>query len=308
MTIVQATLYTDPVCPWAYSASPALRVLEWRFGDQLAWRLVVIGLREEVSDTAARAYDPARSLHGHAAFRQRYGMPFGLVPKPRQAATGRGCRAIVAARLLEPGSEWRVLRALQLANFTSPLLLDDDELIRGALRSAAGVDADAIVDRLDDPEVARAYERDRAEARTAAGTAAEAQDKTSTSDGPVRFTAPSIVFVRDGQRLVAGGWQPVLAYDVLLANLDPTLQRTPPPDSPLPLLERFPDGLTTAEVAALLAVGADPISDVEGAERQLLEIAAEGEIVRVPLGQDALWRAGTSVGPAPSLAGTVAAG
>ena len=308
MTIVQATLYTDPVCPWAYSASPALRVLEWRFGDQLAWRLVVIGLREEVSDTAARAYDPARSLHGHAAFRHRYGMPFGLVPKPRQAATGRGCRAIVAARLLEPGSEWRVLRALQLANFTSPLLLDDDELIRGALRSAAGVDADAIVDRLDDPEVARAYERDRAEARTAAGTAAEAQYKTSTSDGPVRFTAPSIVFVRDGQRLVAGGWQPVLAYDMLLANLDPTLQRTPPPDSPLPLLERFPDGLTTAEVAALLAVGADPISDVEGAERQLLEIAAEGEIVRVPLGQDALWRAGTSVRPAPSLAGTVAAG
>lgn len=308
MTIVQATLYTDPVCPWAYSASPALRVLEWRFGEQLAWRLVVIGLREEVSDTAARAYDPARSLHGHATFRQRYGMPFGLVPKPRQAATGRGCRAIVAARLLEPGSEWRVLRALQLANFTSPLLLDDDELIRGALRSAPGVDADAIVDRLDDPEVARAYERDRAEARTAAGTAAEAQDKTSTSDGPVRFTAPSIVFVRDGQKLVAGGWQPVLAYDVLLANLDPTLERTPPPDSPLPLLERFPDGLTTAEVAALLAVGADPISDVEGAERHLLEIAAEGEIVRVPLGQDALWRAGTSVRPAPSLAGTVAAG
>jgi len=128
VTVVQTTLYTDPVCPWAYSASPALRVLEWRFGEQLAWRLVVIGLRDGVSEAAARAYDPARSLHGHAAFRQRYGMPFGLVPKPRQAATGRGCRAIVAARLLERGSEWRVLRALQLANFTSPLLLDDDEL------------------------------------------------------------------------------------------------------------------------------------------------------------------------------------
>jgi protein-disulfide isomerase-like protein with CxxC motif len=308
VTAVQATLYTDPVCPWAYSASPALRVLEWRFGDQLAWRLVVIGLREEVSEAAARAYDPARSLHGHATFRRRYGMPFGLVRKPRQAATGRGCRAIVAARLLEPGSEWRVLRALQLANFTSPLLLDDDELIRGALRAAPGVDADAIVDRLDDPEVARAYERDRAEARTAAGTAAEAQDKTSTSDGPVRFTAPSIVFERDGQRLVAGGWQPVLAYDVLLANLDPTLERTPPPDSPLPLLERFPEGLTTAEVAALLAVGADPSSDVEGAERHLLELAAEGEVVRVPLGQDALWRTAAAVEPSAALAGTLVAG
>jgi protein-disulfide isomerase-like protein with CxxC motif len=302
MTVVQATLHTDPVCPWAYSASPALRVLEWRFGEQLAWRLVVIGLREEVSEAAARSYDPARSLHGHATFRQRYGMPFGLVPKPRQAATGRGCRAIVAARLLEPGSEWRVLRALQLANFTSPLLLDDDELIRGALRAVPGIDADTIVDRLDDADVGAAYEADRAEARTAAGTPAEAQDKTSTSDGPVRFTAPSVVFERDGRRLVAGGWQPILAYDVLLANLDPGLGRTPPPDSPLRLFERFPDGLTTAEVAALLAVGADPVADVEGTERHLLELAAEGEIVRVPLGQDALWRPAVEVESSPSFA------
>lgn len=308
MTVVQTTLYTDPVCPWAYSASPALRVLEWRFGEQLAWRLVVIGLRDGVSEAAARAYDPARSLHGHAAFRQRYGMPFGLVPKPRQSATGRGCRAIVAARLLERGSEWRVLRALQLANFTSPLLLDDDELIRGALRAAPEVDADAIVDRLDESEVTAAYERDRAEARTAAGTAAEAQDKTSTSDGPVRFTAPSVVFEHDGRRLVAGGWQPVLAYDVLLANLDPALERTPPPDSPLSLLERFPDGLTTAEIAALLAVGADPIPDLEGTERHLLELAAEGEIVRHPLGQDALWRPADAVEPSTVVVGTLVAG
>jgi protein-disulfide isomerase-like protein with CxxC motif len=308
VTVVQATLYTDPVCPWAYSASPALRVLEWRFGEQLAWRLVVIGLRDEVSGAAARSYDPARSLHGHATFRRRYGMPFGLVPKPRQAATGRGCRAIVAARLLEPGSEWRVLRALQLANFTSPLLLDDDELIRGALRAVPGVDADAIVDRLDDAEVGAAYEADRAEARAAAGTAAEAQDKTSTSDGPVRFTAPSVVFERDGQRLVAGGWQPFLAYDVLLANLDPALARAPAPDSPLPLLERFPDGLTTAEVAALLAVGADPVPDLDGTERHLLELAAEGEIVRELLGQDALWRPAAAARPTPSLAGRAVAG
>jgi protein-disulfide isomerase-like protein with CxxC motif len=308
VTVVQATLYTDPVCPWAYSASPALRVLEWRFGDQLAWRLVVIGLREEVSEAAARSYDPARSLNGYATFRRRYGMPFGLVPKHRQAATGRGCRAIVAARLLEPGSEWRVLRALQLANFTSPLLLDDDELIRGALRASPDVDADAIVDRLDDPEVTEAYEHDRAEARTAAGTAAEAQDKTSTSDGPVRFTAPSVVFEHEGRRLVAGGWQPILAYDVLLANIDPTLERRPPPDSPLRLLERFPDGLTTAEIAALLAVGPDPIADVEDTERHLLELAAEGEIVRAPLGQDALWRPAAAVEPSTPTARTLVAG
>jgi 2-hydroxychromene-2-carboxylate isomerase len=288
--VIEATLYTDAACPWAYSANPALRVLEWRYRDQLSWRLVMIGLREDVTAAYARSFDPARAVLGHHTFRERYGMPFGLVPKERPAGTGRGCRAVVAARLLDPGSEWRVLRALQFAQFTTPLLLDDDERIGEALAGFPGIDADEIVARLDDPEIAEAYERDKAEARSAAGTAAEAQGKTSTSDGPVRFTAPSIVFELDGRRFVAGGWQPPLAYDVLLANLEPTLERTPPPTTPEPLLEYFSDGLTTAEVAALLADGPDPIPDLNAAERTLLDLGAQGNVVRVPLGQDAVWR------------------
>lgn len=287
--MIETTLYTDAACPWGYSANPAFRVLEWRYGDQLSWRLVMIGLREDVSTSAARGFDPARSAARHASFGRRYGMPFGLVPKERPAATGRGCRAVVAARLLEPESEWRVLRALQIAYFTSSLLLDDDEQIRDALRAVPGIDADAIVDHLDDEEVAEEYGRDRSEARTAAGTPAESQGKTSTSDGPVRYTAPSLVFEGNGRRLVAGGWQPVLAYDVLLANLDPMLSRRAAPDTFEPLLEHFSDGLTTAEAAALLAEGPDYISDLEAAEAALLQLVADGVAIRIPCGQDALW-------------------
>jgi protein-disulfide isomerase-like protein with CxxC motif len=291
VALIQATLYTDPACPWAYSALPSLRVLEWRYGDQLAWRLVMIGLREDASRLAKSGYDPARAARGWLRFRERYGMPFTAAPKQRLAGTGRGCRAVVAARLLDPGSEWRVLRALQLANFTTPLLLDDAESIREALRAAPGVDADAIVDRVDNDEVLQAYERDRGEARTAAGSAAEAQDKTSAADGAVRFTAPSVVFERNGERLVAGGWQPLLAYDTLIVNLDPAISRTPLPQTAEPLFERFPEGLTTAEVAALLADGPDPTADFQAAEQALLQLAADGEIMRVALGHDALWLA-----------------
>jgi 2-hydroxychromene-2-carboxylate isomerase len=288
--VTRATLYTDAACPWGYSANPALRVLEWRYGDQLDWRLVMIGLRDDASGLAARGWDAATAAARLGSFRDRYGMPYVLAPKARPAATGRGCRAVVAARLVDPGSEWAVLRALQLGNFTSSLLLDDDKMIRTTL-AAAGLDADAIVDRLDDPEVTEAYERDKGEARTATGTAAEAQGKTSTSDGPVRYTAPSVVFERDGRQLVAGGWQPLLAYDVVLANLDPTLARTPPPESPEPLLERFPYGLTTAEVAALLAQGPDHIADQDATERLLLQLVADGVAIRISLGQDAIWTA-----------------
>jgi 2-hydroxychromene-2-carboxylate isomerase len=288
MGSIAVTMFSDAGCPWAYAVSPSLRVLEWRYGRQLAWRLVLIGLTEHASQYVERGYTPLRSARTQVRFR-RYGMPFSPQPKDRVTATARACRAVVAARLIQPGSEWRVFRALQLANFTTHMLLDDDEQIAGVLRGLGGVEADAIVGRLDDQAVTEAYERDRAEARAAAGSAAELQGKTARTDGPVRFTAPSLIFERDGQRLIAGGYQPLEAYDVLVVNLDPRLERQPAPDGPAPLLERFPDGLTTQEVAALLARGNDPV-DRPAAENALLELVASGAAMRTPLGDDALWQ------------------
>ena len=288
--MIETVLYSDPACPWAYSESPALRVLEWRYGDQLRWRLVLIGLTEDASQYERRGYTPLRGALGQALFRRRYGMPFSPAPKERLSATSRACRAVVAARLDYPGHEWRVFRALQLANFTTPLLLDNDRHLADALRVVPEIDGGAIVDRIDAPDVIAAYERDRDETRCAAGSAAELQGKTRVSDGPVRFTAPTVAFAQNGTRLVAGGFQPVEAYDVLVANLDPTLDRESPPDNPLPLLERFPEGLVTQEVAALMA-GNNEQPDRAAAEAALLELVAAGDAVRQSLGDDALWTA-----------------
>jgi 2-hydroxychromene-2-carboxylate isomerase len=287
--MIATTLYSDAGCPWAYSANPALRVLEWRYRDQLAWRLVLIGLTEDASQYVARGYTPERAALGQLRFR-RFGMPFSPDPKVRICATARACRAVVAARILDPGSEWRVFRALALANFTTPLLLDDDAQLADALDSVPGLRGREIVAMLDAPEVTDAYERDRAESRTAAGSPSERQGKTAASDGPVRFTAPSLVFELDGRRLEAGGFQSVEAYDVLVANLDPSLSREPAPPSPLPLLQHFTDGLTTQEVAALMTEGND-LPDRQVAEAGLIELVASGAAVRRPLGDDALWRA-----------------
>jgi predicted DsbA family dithiol-disulfide isomerase len=284
---IEATLYTDPGCPWAYSAIPALRVLDWRYGAQLHWRLVMIGLSEDASRYEELGYTPLRAALGQMDFR-RYGMPFLPEPKTRMSATARACRAVVAARLASPGSEWQVLRALQLANFTTPLLLDDDAALADALRDVSGIDADELVARLDHPDVSAAYQRDRTEARQAAGSPAELQGKTAVADGVVRFTAPTVVFERGDQRLVAGGFQPVEAYDVLLANLDPTLARAAAPETPLPLVERFADGITTQGVALAMAQGNDA-PDIRAAEGALLELAAGGAVTREQLGDGAVW-------------------
>ena len=287
--MISTTLYSDPACPWAYSESPALRVIEWRYGDQLDWRLVLVGLTEEAAQYERRGYTPVRGVLGQARFRERYGMPFSTQVKPRLSATSRACRAVVAARMQHPGSEWGVFRAIQFANFNSPMVLDDDAHLAEALRIVPGIDPDQIVGQIDAPEVVEAYGRDKDETRTAVGSAAELQGKTATTDGPVRFTAPSVVFERNGTRLVAGGFQPVEAYDVLIANLDPQLHREPPPDGPAPLLERFSGGLTTQEVAALLAHGNDK-PDRAAAEAALLELVATGDAIRHPLGDDAVWQ------------------
>ena len=287
--MISATLFSDPACPWAYSESPALRVLEWRYGDQLDWRLVLIGLTEKASQYEQRGYTPLRGALGQVSFR-RYGMPFTPNPKDRVSATARACRAVVAARILNPGSEWEAFRALQLANFNTRLLLDDDEQLREVLRPVDGIDADKVYSMLDSPEVTEAYLGDREETREAEGSAAELQGKTSTSDGPVRFTAPSLVLQSNGTRLVAGGFQPVEAYDVLIANIDPTLHRQLPPDTPEPLLERFPGGLTTQEVAQLLTPN-NGVPDRPSAEAAMVELVASGKAVRESIGDDALWKA-----------------
>jgi 2-hydroxychromene-2-carboxylate isomerase len=285
---IGTTLFSDAACPWAYSAVPALRVLDWRYGDQLTWRLVLIGLTERAEQYVERGYTPLKSALGYASRFRRYGMPFAPEPRARVVGTSRACRAVVAARILAPGTEWQVFRALQFAWLTTTLLLDEDASIQEAIAGVPGIDAGEVVGALDRKDVVEAYERDRAEARAAAGSPTEFQGKAAATDGPVRYTAPSLIFERGGTRLEAGGFQPVEAYDVLVANLDPALHREPPPETPEPLFERFRDGLTTQEVAACLARGNDA-PDRPAAESALLELVADGKVRRAPLGDDALW-------------------
>ena len=297
--MISATLFGDPACPWGYSASPALRVIEWRYGDQLDWRLVLVGLSEDTSRYAQSSFTPLRMARSGLRFRERYGMPFAPEPKPRLSASSRACRAVIAARKQWPGSEWRVLRALQLANFNTPLLFDDDEQMREVLSALAGIDADRIVALIDSPEVRAAYAKDKAQTRTAAGSPTELQGKAANSDGAVRYTAPSLLFeAEDGRQLQAGGFQPVEAYDALITNLNPTLERKSPPEDPEALLEFFDFGLTTQEVAALLAEGNDR-PDRTAAENALLELVYNGRAERHALGDDAVWVAAESIDRQP---------
>ena len=277
---------SDPGCPWAYSAAPAHAVLHWRYGDQLAWRLALVGLAETAARYDERGRKPVSGAKGYLKFRG-YGMPFDTQPRARNIGTGRACRAVVAARLLAPELELPVFRALQVARFTSQALFDTDEGIREALAHVP--EAGDIVERIDDPATEAAYQEDRALVRTAAGSPTEFQGKAANTDGKVRYTAPSLLFThRDGRALEAGGFQPVEAYDVIVANLDPTLTRRGPAEDPVDVLAALPYPLTTREVAAAMAPHLAAPDD-DAAEALLIDAAAAGRARRQTVGGGALW-------------------
>ena len=96
---------------------------------------------------------------------------------------------------------------------------------------------------------------------------------------------------RNGRRrgLQAGPGRTTRAYDVLIANLDPTLERHDQPDQAIEALRQFPSGLVTQEVAAIMAQN-NVAPDRDAAERSLIELCGEGAARRVALGDDALWK------------------
>ena len=286
---ITVTHITDPGCPWAYSAWPALATLKWRYGGQLTWAHAMIGLAEAAQVYIDRGYTPARQAKWALRYR-RFGMPFATAPRARVVHTGRACRAVVATRLLAPEHELDVFRELQFTQFTTTDLFDTDAGVAAALARVAGLDGEVIMAALDDPRTENAYQADRATARTAAGSPTAFQDKAAQTDGPVRYTAPSLLLEHtgSGRSLEAGGFQTIEAYDVCVANLDVTLDRRPAAETAAEVLNAFPYALTTAEVAAVMT---PPLQEVDArtAETSLIDAVARGQATRRSLGDGALW-------------------
>ncbi len=288
---IDITFISDPGCPWGYSASPSLAALQWRYGPRLRWRLVTIGLAEDASLYEERGYDPVMMADRMEMFRQ-FGMPFTQGPRARLTGTGRACRALHAVRRLSPGDEITAFRALQLGWFTTRMLMDEDTNIAAALERVPGLDVPEVMATIDTPEVEASYQADRAEARTAAGSPTEFQGKAANTDGAVRYTAPSLIFRCADRSLEAGGFQPMEAYDVLVANLDPTgSRRGVPDDRPEEVLAEFPLGLTTQEVAEVMRTDIEQPLDRRAAAQMLIRAVGRGTVAVEPIGDDGLWHA-----------------
>jgi predicted DsbA family dithiol-disulfide isomerase len=259
-------LFTDPACPFAFSAEPIRQRLRWHYGEGLRWtpRMIVLTREPGEADKLAQ---------GAPSLQRSCGMPIDPRPYARPASSEPACRAVVAARLHAPDRAEALLRRLRVRAMQHGLL-DEAPLIDAAARDA-GLDPAVLAAWCATAEVAAALEADVAAARAPSPAARALDHKLGGPPQQRRYTAPS--YIVGG--VTISGFNPIEAYETAIANRAPDLPRRPKPESVQELLAWATEPLATAEVALVSQL------DLEQARRALNAISAHWH----PGGADGYW-------------------
>ena len=275
---VVITEFTDPACPWAYSAEPFRLRLDWLYGDAIEWRPRMVGLSESPEEYEEKGLTPERLAGSMAKIAAEHGMPMETAPPARMQATLPACRAVVAARVRAPEAERPLLRSLRVRNFSGQLL-DDPDTIAGAAHDA-GLSPPDLEAWTAEEQVEAGLRADMAEARQPMPAARVLDARLANWSGGRRYTCPSYEIRResDGVRIAVPGFQPFAAYDVVLANLVPDRARRDAPADVIEVLAWAGMPLATREVAEICE-----LEDREARE-QLGHVAQERHV-----GADGFW-------------------
>lgn len=277
MPTIQISEYTDPACPFAWSAEPSRRRIEWLYGEGLNYAPRMVGLHRTGAEMEAKGLTPQMLAKGASRLAHAHHMPMETAEPARLAGSVTACRAVVAVRMHEPARERAMLRALRVLNFSGHPL-DEPATLRDAAQLAE-IDPDLLMRWLEEPETEQALDGDMAAARAPTPEALALSHKlASTDDGGYRYTCPSWVLARADRTLTVPGFQPLAAYETAIANLAPELSRREDPSDVSEVLAWAGEPLATIEVAAVCAI------ELDDAREQLGHVADEQHI-----GFDGLW-------------------
>jgi predicted DsbA family dithiol-disulfide isomerase len=272
------TEFTDPACPFAYSAEPVRARLRWLYGEHIDFQARMVVLSESPQDYLDKGFTPDKQSDSFKRLAREHGMPIDTRERPRMAASLPACRAVVAAGL-HSDRGWFLLRALRVRHFSGQLL-DEPATIEGAA-SDAGLDPHQLREWERDEAVEHRLREDMALAREPLPAARVLDERLANWSGGRRYTCPSYEIVRrsDGTRIAVPGFQPFAAYDVVTANLVPNTPRHDAPTEVGEVLEWALVPIATKEVAAVM--------DIELLDaRELLVRAGAREH---PVGTDGFW-------------------
>jgi predicted DsbA family dithiol-disulfide isomerase len=278
MAELTITEYTDPACPFAWSAEPARWRLQWLYGDQLDWAVRMVGLAEDGSVYEDKGFTAERMSQSFRHLSQAHHMPMDTSLRPRMAGTVPACRAVVAVRRHAPDREWAMLRALRVLHFSGHLL--DEPVTLDAAAERVGIEPSDLRAWLAEPETEALLREDMAQARRPRPGALALAHKLATTETGHRYTCPSyeITRISDGESLSVPGFQPLAAYEVAIANLAPHAARREDPEDVREVLDWAGEPLATIEVATICA------TNLDDARERLGRVADEAH-----LGFDGLW-------------------
>jgi predicted DsbA family dithiol-disulfide isomerase len=278
MADVCITEYTDPGCPWAFSAEPFRQRLSWLYGDCLEWRVRLVGLSRSPADYEGSGLTPEKQAGAFRRIAREHGMPIDTRERPRMAATLPACRAVAAARRRAPDRMAALLRRLRVRSFAGQLL-DETQTIHDA-SCDAGIDPGELDAWMAEPETERELSDDMETARRPLPAAQVLDHKLANWSGGRRYTCPSYEIVRlsDRVRIAVPGFQPFSVYDVVTANLVPETSRREPPESVEEVLSWSSTPLASKEVAVVCDISLDD------AREQLGRVAVEQHV-----GADGYW-------------------
>jgi predicted DsbA family dithiol-disulfide isomerase len=265
VTRLPITLFTDPACPFAFSAEPMRQRLRWHYRDGLEWTVRMIVLTREPGEAERLAL-------GAPGLQRRHGMPIDPRPSARPASSEPACRAVVGVRRHDRAGAERLLRALRVRVMQRGLL--DDPYLLAAAATDAGLDPAAVRAWSEQPETARELESDVAAARDPSPAAHALDHKLSGPAGQRRYSAPS--YIIDG--IAVPGFNPIEVYETVIANRSPELARHPAPGSVSEVLEWAQEPLATAEIALIIG------DSIASTHAQLIEV---GQFT--PAGADGYW-------------------
>jgi predicted DsbA family dithiol-disulfide isomerase len=265
---VDVTIYTDPSCPFGFTAQRQELKLLWHYGEHIAVSRRMIVLAEET-----RPYTPEvaqRVAANRDRLRSVYRMPLCVEPPDRRVSTLNASRAYVGARVNDAAHAELLLRALRRRAMTDGEPLDELSTVYAAADDV-GVGAETIDRWLQDGRVEAELRHDMAAARNPLPEARALAHRLSRADGELRYSAASAVFEHRGRRIVLPGFQPFAAYEVAVANVAPHLPRRPLAQTADEILAWASYPLATAEVAELREI------DFDAAQAELESSGAEAD-------------------------------
>jgi predicted DsbA family dithiol-disulfide isomerase len=264
MDRVTITDFTDPGCPFAFSAEPIRLRLAWIYGAQIDWRPRMVGLAETSTVYEGSGFTVERLSKSLAHLSNEYHMPIDTSLRPRMAATVPACRAVVAARLNAPAHEEALLRRLRVRTFSGELL-DAPETIAAAATDA-GIDPTELDRWSAETAVADALAQDMDVARHPRPAGLALDRKLAGWSGGRRYTCPSYELAGspETEPIVIPGFWPFAVYEVAMANLLPHADRREPPEDVSDVLRWAGTPLATQEVAAICELDFNPAREALG--------------------------------------------